>query len=253
MRSAVALPEQPGDDRSGFVTLVAERAAHDLIEGVRLYQAAEQAESGEVRAQALARAGDILQRSQSYIGAGRIAVEGDLGAAIQGLDAPTLRRIGVSSQRASAARRLDQLSMFGAREVLESGIANSRDVTPSTAKLAATPTPRSPKANLPESYSAPPIDIEIAREFGLLASDYRAQMLVDSIQRALNSMDNPKHAYVWAKYHGINDDGTVGECLSAQGIAQLMGGVTREYVESLYYRASHHVRGQMLVDALTRM
>ena len=82
--------------------------------------------------------------------------------------------------------------------------------------------------------------------------DELAQIIVDAIQKALNELDNPRHAFVWARRTGIKDDGTIGDSWTYAGIAAEMG-VSREVVESLYYRASHHVRGALAADALNRL
>ena len=72
---------------------------------------------------------------------------------------------------------------------------------------------------------------------------------------ALQTMPNQRHAYVWAKYHGINDDGTLGDKWTFDGIAKQMPGgvVTREYVENSYYRACTHVYRTISVAALNRL
>jgi hypothetical protein len=159
---------------------------------------------------------------------------------------------GVNHSRSSRAQKLAKIPDTAFGDYLATTMAAEKEITQVGAlKLVAT-TPREDRRNNADAYSAPPIDVEIARMFGLEASDQRADLLVAAITRALGAMDNPRHAYVWARYHGIGDDGTIGESWTFAGIAATMG-TSREYVETLYYKASHHVRGQIALMALNRI
>lgn len=159
---------------------------------------------------------------------------------------------GINQQRAHRARQLASVPGDAFDEFIAHNKQNRREISQRGALQLLPRTQREDRSNIAAVYTAPPVDTEIARAIGLEASDDRAQLIVDAINEALATMDNPRHAFVWAKHHGINDDGTLGESWTYAGIAQAMG-VSREYVENLYYRASHHVRGYIAVAALDRV
>lgn len=159
---------------------------------------------------------------------------------------------GITSQRVSRARMLAAIPGELFDTFLENTKASQREISQRGALQLLPAKPREERSNVAATYTAPAIDVQIAREFGLDASDDRAQLIVDALTRALATIENPRHAFVWAKYHGIMDDGTMGERWTYAGIAQSMG-VSREYVENLYYRASHHIRGYLAVAALDRL
>lgn len=160
-----------------------------------------------------------------------------------------LKARGWTRDRFKRAQCWDQLTLPQIEEHITVSVANGKEATTTSARKLLPTTPRPAPSNLAHTYTAPPIDVQIARDLGLELSDHLAEVVTGSIQHALKTMKNPKHAEVWAKYHGIQDDGTIGEQWTFDGIAKQRGN-SREYVESLYYRASHHVRGQLVIDLL---
>ena len=159
---------------------------------------------------------------------------------------------GWSSHRINNAERYTQLSLLDIEKYTTTATIAHKEAHANQLRALA-PIPEKPEhKSLAAAYSTPPIDVQIAREFGLEESDTRAELITTSLQGALTQMPNPKHAYVWTKYHGIQDDGTMGERWTFQGIAASMS-VTREYAESLYYRASSQVFQRIATDALNQL
>jgi len=171
-------------------------------------------------------------------------------------NAPTLRRMGWTPYRISTARGFLQLSLDAIDEFADAHTAALKEATVAGARTLKPVAEKPTKNTIAHTYTAPPIDVQIAREFGMDAADDRAELLIENIQQALDSMPNPKHAYVWARYHGLQDDGTLGDKWTFEGIANSMpnqGPVSREYVEGLYYRASTHVFQRIAVGALNAL
>lgn len=159
---------------------------------------------------------------------------------------------GITRQRASRAQRLARIPLDHFNNFIESTRSEQKELSQRGALQLLPVTPREERKNIADTYTAPAIDVQLARELGLNVSDELAEIIVTSIHKALNEMENPRHAFVWAKYHGIQDDGTIGERWAFPGIAAMLG-KSREYAESLYYRASHHVRGRIAVEALNEL
>lgn len=155
----------------------------------------------------------------------------------------------MSDERRRAALKLASVPGGDFEAFITNTLAAGRELTMTAALKLAPVKQRTPRSGIAQSYTAPPIDVQIAREFGLEASDERVELITRAIQSALESMTNPRHAFVWARYHGIEDDGMMGDRWTYAAIAVQMG-CSREYVESLYYRASHHVLSRVSAAAL---
>lgn len=183
-----------------------------------------------------------------------LRAERKLGALLDGVIQNGVKSVpdGINRQRAHRARQLATVPNDLFEEFITQHKQNRREFGVQGALKLLPKQPREDRSNIAAIYTAPSVDTQIARELGIQDSDQRAELIVHAINTALATMDNPRHAYVWAKHHGINDDGTIGESWTYAGIAQKMG-VSREYVENLYYRASHHVRGHIAVAALDEL
>lgn len=155
---------------------------------------------------------------------------------------------GVSRNRSSRAQKLALIQADAWEQWIANTLDNGNELTHAAALRVAPVTPREERKGIADAYAAPSIDVAIAREWGLADADERTEILLGALEDALATLQNPRHTFVWAKYHGIQDDGTVGESWTFDGIAQQLGW-TRPYVESLYYRASHHIRGVIAVRA----
>ena len=171
-------------------------------------------------------------------------------------NAPLLRERGWTRHRITTARKYAQLSLIDIDTYIDAHTRSQKEASVTGARSLNPVTQRDERKSLAQPYTSPPIDIQIAREFGMDAADARAEMLTNSIERALQTMPNPRHAHVWRRYIGIQDDGTLGDKWTFDGIAKTMPDgavVTREYVEALYYRASTHVFQTIAVDALNHI
>lgn len=237
----------------------------------QLYTAIEQIETPEDAATlsdqakvvlAALKAADVGLDVQNEAAALRLTAERKLGIVLVAMD-PYASRAGaakgasilpegVSRDRSSRAQKLARIADGDWDTYLSNTRSSGREITFTSALKLAPVAPREERKSLADTYTAPPIDIQLAREFGLSTDDELAQIIVDTIQEALETIDNPRHAYVWARRTGIKDDGTIGDTWTFAGIAAQMG-VSREVVESLYYRASHHVRGALAAQALNRL
>lgn len=201
------------------------------------------------RLQAAVDAGNAAHRAQISATLLRTGIERELGSIAKETPPNELRRAGVTQYRKQIAEKLAGVPWHEIEAQAARHLAQGKELTTkSSTKLLPAP-PRIPKGGAWDTYTAPPIDVALARELGMDEADERAQAMIESIQTALAEMENPRHAYVWAKYHGIDDDGKVGEGWSTTAIGEQLGN-SREYIDGLYYRASHHVRGSMLLAAL---
>lgn len=167
----------------------------------------------------------------------------------------TLRTRGWTTARISGARKAAQLALLDIDQYIEAHTDAHKEASAVGVRRLVPVDHREERKSITHTYAAPPVDVEIARELGMHESDARTDLLVDAINEALQTMPNQRHAYVWAKYHGINDDGTLGDKWTFDGIAKQMPGgvVTREYVENSYYRACTHVYRTISVAALNRL
>lgn len=227
-----------------ITTLEDARDLRDRAEALRVYarQAGlglqAQNECAAVKLRAERRAGEILAKSLT------------LGRKRSHDATVSLDELGITKSASSRWQRMASVSENVFEQWLADTFAAGKEITQQAAIKLAPTSPREERANIANQYVAPPIDVEIAREFGMEVSDELAELIARSIRTALRRMENPRHAYVWARYHGINDDGTLGDAWAFDGISKQMG-TSREYIEGLYYRASHHVRGQLVIDLLS--
>jgi len=161
---------------------------------------------------------------------------------------------GLSRQEAHRWRKLAEIPDGDIAEFAESMMIRGKEITQSSVlKLAAKENKNDKNSGFePPRYAAPGIDTQLAREFGLEASDAIAGVILMSVNNALISMDNPRHSYVWTRYHGISDTGEMGAQWSYEGIGAKMG-TSREYVEGLYYRASHRVLLHVILDLVNQI
>ena len=97
----------------------------------------------------------------------------------------------------------------------------------------------------PDAWVIPSIDTQLGREIANAAGERLATCITRAVEKGLADA-NKRGAFVWTRVHGINPDGTMGASWTYSQIAESIG-VTREYIENLYYRASHHVRGRIAV------
>lgn len=160
---------------------------------------------------------------------------------------------GLSKQEAYRWRRLAEIPNTEIQDYAASMMVKAKEITQSgVLKLASKePQKQNHSTEVPE-YTAPGIDIQMARDFGLEVGDTLVALVLDSLNNALLELENPKHAYAWTKYHGIKETGELGEQWSFEGIGAKLG-ATREYAESLYYRASSHLYKRMYIDALNQI
>lgn len=157
---------------------------------------------------------------------------------------------GITRQRSSRAQKLARISDDDFEVFLTNTVAAEREVTLAAALKLLPVTPKPNRSSVAHVYTVPPIDLELARREGLDASDERAELLVHTIQLALEELaeSNPQHAYVWAKHQGIEDNGTLGDSWTFAAIAARLG-VSREVVAERYYRASTFIYQRTTVAA----
>lgn len=161
---------------------------------------------------------------------------------------------GMSRDRSSRAQKLARITPDDFETYLANSIAAEKELSLAGA-LKLLPINRKPdRASIAAVYTAPPIDVELARREGMEASDERAELFITAIQDALAHLatENPEHAFVWARHHGIEDDGTIGDEWTFAAIAARLG-VTREVIAGRYYRASHHIQQRLVVAAFNRI
>jgi hypothetical protein len=249
--------------RSQAVALPDQSAQQALSRIVEAFTAIEQAETpGEAASiadqarilAAAARAADLGLEAQNSAAHLRLAAERRLGTLLEPVITNGVASIpdGISQMRATRARKLARIPIDQWDAFIGHTLDEGKELTQAAALRLAPAGERAERKSIADSYTAPPIDVQLARELGLDVSDEIAEIIVRAISDALNDMENPRHAYVWAKYHGIQDDGTIGDRWVFPGIAAMLG-KSREYTESLYYRASHHVRGRIAVEALNAL
>lgn len=159
----------------------------------------------------------------------------------------TLSDLGISPMESHRWQKLARVEEPLFEQYITDSMTGGKELTQTGAlKLAPVSEKREQHSNAQVEYATPGIDIGIAREFGMEIDDALAELFSASIAKGIENLSNPKHGYVWTRYHGITNDG-MGERWTFEGIAKTMN-CTREYVESLYYRASHHVLQQLCVD-----
>jgi hypothetical protein len=246
---AVALPDQ-----SAQQTLALVAAAFTAIEQSETpTEAASIADQARILA-AAARAADLSLEAQNSAAHLRLAAERRLGSLLEPIITNGVASIpeGISQMRATRARKLARIPHDQWDAFIDHTLAEGKELTQAAALRLAPAAVRVERKSVADSYTAPPIDVQLARELGLDVSDEIAEIIVGAISEALNDMENPRHAFVWAKYHGINDDGTIGDRWVFPGIAAMLG-TSREYTESLYYRACSHVYSKIAVRALNAL
>ena len=161
---------------------------------------------------------------------------------------------GITRDRSSRAQKLARITPDDFETYLANSLAAEKELS-IAGVLKLLPINRKPdRASIAAVYTAPSIDVELARREGMEASDERAELFITAIQRALAHLatENPEHAFVWARHHGIEDDGTIGDEWTFAAIAARLG-VTREVVAGRYYRASHHIQQRLVVAAFNRI
>ena len=217
--------------------------------------------SNQVRALAAAvRAANLSLEAQNEAARLRLTAERKLGELLIGADVRRHRHHGVTlpegvtGSRSSRAQKLARIPEGEWESWISNTLSAGKELTHAGALRIAPVTRREERKAIADTYAAPPIDVSLAREWGLAASDDRADLLTTAIRDALRDLTkaNPRHAYVWAKYHGIADDGTIGDSWTFDAIAGV-NGWSREYVGGLYYRASHHVRGSIVAAAFAEL
>jgi len=209
---------------------------------------------------AAVRAANIGLEAQNEAARLRLTAERKLGRLLTNTDTNANQHAGeglpegISRSRSSRAQKLAAISDSEWESWTANTLAAEKELTYSAALRIAPVRPREERKAIADTYAAPPIDVTLARELGLGAADDRADLLTAAIHEALTELtqSNPRHAYVWAKYHGIGEDGTLGDSWTFDAIA-MVNGWSREYVGSLYYRASHHVRGKIVAAAFAEL
>lgn len=142
---------------------------------------------------------------------------------------------GVDAVRAGRAVKLARIE----GDVFESFIANTiaagRELTMSAALKLAPVQRREASRSTTALYTAPPVDVQLARVLGMQASDARTDWLERELRRALAAIENPKHRRAWMLANGITDDGEVVEPWPISKVAAHMG-VSNRYAGDLYLR-----------------
>lgn len=235
MRSqAVALPH--ADAQTALATIAAVFTA--IEQATSAPEAANLADQSRILAAAI-RAANLGLEAQNQAAHLHLVAERKLGELLEVVIRNGVQSTpeGIERHRSQRARKLAQIPPCDWDTFIANTLSAGKELTQAAALRLAPAAERPERKSIADTYTAPPIDVQLARELGLGAADARAQALVDAVQAALNDMPNRRHAFVWAKYHGIQDDGTIGDRWVFPGIA-LMIGASREYTEGLYYRAS---------------
>lgn len=170
-----------------------------------------------------------------------------------------INELGITRYEAQKWSRLALIEEDEFEEYLAATIAKGKEVTLTNALKLAPKQQRAKQTNLfgAHDWAVPSIDIQIAIELGYDVGDGIAELILASIENALvqlseESESKKLQAMIWARCHGINDDGTLGEKWTLAKIAALIGH-TREYVGALYYRGGYEVRGHIAISALNAL
>jgi hypothetical protein len=107
-------------------------------------------------------------------------------------------------------------------------------------------------------FAAPSITEEIALNVAGEVGEELAELIAASLEVGINELvehDRIRQAFIWSKYHGISTNGEQDQRWSFAGISQMVPNangnpVTREYVESQYYRAHAWMMARLASDAL---
>lgn len=162
--------------------------------------------------------------------------------------------IGITKNQSARAKKLASIPEDTLSEYLNEARLHGKDISLASAlKLAARPASKKPKNNIHNLYASPPVDVQLGRELLERVGEDIADIINQTISQTLHTMPNKKQAYVWMRYHGINEHGEQDERWTFPRIAATMGGSTREYIENLYYRASSHIMEKVVARLVTEL
>lgn len=156
---------------------------------------------------------------------------------------------GVTADQSSRAQRLARIPDDELDAYIDNARTRNKPISLAGAmKLAPRKKPQA-RTSQAHAYAAPPIDVELARAYGLDAADARADIIDAALHTALRSLKNPKHRTVWMLAHGVHEDGSMGEPWTTSRIAAHHG-VSDPYVARLLSDASVHILEHLLVTAM---
>lgn len=151
----------------------------------------------------------------------------------------TLADYGITKIQSARAKKIASIPQSMLDEWFNDSKLGGKDVSlASVVKLVPRVLNQKPKSNIQNLYTSPPVDVQLGRELAERVGEDIADIINDAISKCLQTMPNQKQAYVWMRYHGINEQGEQTEPWTFPTIAATLGGTTREYIENQYYRAS---------------
>jgi len=187
----------------------------------------------------------------------RISAERKLGVLLSQIlqrgryTAGQLESLRITKNRSSQAQKLARISDEQFESYCNLIRGSKRDLSMNGILKTVEKKPKPEKSNLADTYSAPPIDVQLARELLGDVSEEIITIVQNAMNEALKKL-NPRYALVYAKRTGINDDGTYGQKQSFGSIGAVYGW-SREYTENIYYRASTEVHQTIASHALNEL
>ena len=150
---------------------------------------------------------------------------------------------GMKKTEAYAWRKLAGIDEDSIQAYAEAAMTKGREITRGgVLKLASKDGGKPARTQwTPPKYAAKSIDSEIAETFGHDLGRAVAAIMLEQINTTLHWFPNSRYTFVWSRYHGFNDQGEAGPQWSFEGIGMMMGGLTREYVQDLYFRADSQI------------
>lgn len=246
-KQVAALPTPPSDLLQRLNT------AYELLEAASTPEDVAGLATQASAIHAALKAANLSLEAQNHAARLHLEAERKLGTILKHRDDYHTLPEGVSKDRSHRSQKLASIPQDVWGDWITSTLLTGRELTRASAYKLAPQTKRETGAtHIPQAV--PPIDQALARLWGLDASDQRLTLLTSTIKQALATLEakNPRHSHVWRRYHGINDDGTLGAEWTFDAIAS-QHNWSRPYVESLYYRASHHIRGHIALTTLNQL
>lgn len=172
---------------------------------------------------------------------------------------PTFADLGVKPQYGNKLRKLANIPADLFEKYLENAYVRGDEITRSEALRLHPVKPREQVHAF--EFVAPSIPEEIAHRVAGTQGEELAELIAASIEGALKRMvdsNQSRQAFIWAKRHGVDANGEVGDTWPFAGIAKMVPNEkgepsTREYVEAQYYRAHSSVMAQLASDALQHL
>jgi len=180
---------------------------------------------------------DEYLSQQNHIAEQRIRAERAIGQRLAASNATNAdaASLGLSIPRARNAMRLAQILDDDLDAYITATVAAGRELTLASVLRLAPITRREASKSVADAYSAPPIDVQLARVLGMHEMDIRTEWLERALRRAIKSIDNPKHRRAWLLANGISENGEVGDPWPISKVAAHMG-VSPRYAGDLYLR-----------------